>query len=637
MKALTEKQDALLRRREELLAEWARNKTALLKRPEERPEGAAGENMPPKRMRITGILGELDAELDRLDRLIAEEPARQAAEEATEEPAEAPAEEPSPEREIPGEREGPLQGPVGRQSAPENPETPPVQNPRPAPEAPAAPTAQDFQPMLDGLAEKYRDREKPDTFGKLLFENPEYRGPLKTLQNKAQEVFGTTLAQHLRSIGVLAAKTAGSAVRQRETPRIAGLSAIAVSKLEEYYQGLNPEIYGTFDDAAQKLEGLVVGHTYGAYRALRRFFVEGVAKDTECRANVEIPQGIAFIRQGAFQNQTGLETLALPESLTEIHASAFEGCTGLRRVMLPAGLKLVDSWAFGGCAALEEVDFQGGSPWVDGTVFQGSGYRYTPPENPGSSDGRDFTWTSSSGGVVITGYIGGAEKLEIPGSIRGLPVCGISEGAFKGCRSLTEVTMPDTIEEIQRGTFADCVNLQKIHLSNEVSGLASLIFCSCTALREVNIPDRVTFLPQKVFKDAPLERVHIGKGLETLDTDSLGNRPGGLAQATVDPENRHFKAGGPCLYSADGRVLYAFFGEGFLRVPEGVEQIGPGAFSGRDGLTEVVFPSTLRQLGEDCFDSFSRDDTVQELRIAPAGPWRRTATGFTGSTAKAKR
>lgn len=43
--------------------------------------------MPPKRIRITGILAELDAELDRLDRLIAEE-AQRSAEKGPEEQAE---------------------------------------------------------------------------------------------------------------------------------------------------------------------------------------------------------------------------------------------------------------------------------------------------------------------------------------------------------------------------------------------------------------------------------------------------------------------------------------------------------------------------------------------------------------------
>lgn len=787
MKTLTEKRDALLRRREELLAEWARNRAALLKRPKERTE--EDETNPGKR--ITVILGELDAELDRLDRLIAKEAQGAAKEERpvseeepppkpAEEAVEKPLEEPPPQllpalqgrldsvlqrleacypdhtvrrlvqehrqlsedltavckqlgyatredflnaygfrigagrrNQRPPVRAAAVPGGIVKPEPEPEPEPRPEPKPEPAPEPeprpepspepqPKAPEpsmvqvfqpmlnalaeagraasgnsleektaailrrleefypdhiiprgidrdhkglgnriaelypslgyesredfltakgyicrfasnvggrpAQNYQPMMDALTEKYRDRKKPETMGVLLFENPEYKGPLKSLFKRAQELLGMSLAQYLRSIGVMAEKRAprgwgaSSAAGREEPSPIAGLSGFAAADLREYYQGLNPKFYGTFDDAVQKLEGLVVRRSKGSPRG---FFVEGVAQSAECRANVEIPQGIDFIGRSAFQNQTGLETVVLPESLTEIQPSAFEGCTGLRHVTLPAGLSMIGDRAFGGCAALEKVDFQGGCPWVSESAFQGSGYRYALPESPENSNGQDFAWTRTTGGVSITGYTGSAEKLVIPGTICGFPVRGIAVAAFKGCRSLTEVAMPDTIRMIQRGAFADCANLQKIHLSNGVSRLFAASFSGCVALREVNIPDQVTVLPEKLFKDAPLERVHIGRGLETLDTDSFGSRSGGLAEITVDPENRHFKAEGPCLYSADGRVLCAFLGEGFLRVPEGVEQIGPGAFRGRKGLTEVVFPSTLTEIGPGAFRNSS--------------------------------
>lgn len=256
METLTEKRDALLRRRAELLEEWARTKAALLKRPEEREEDAGGESKPPssKRMRITGILGKLDAELDRLERLIAEE-AQKDPEEGPKEQAEGeirsaagePPEEPEAPPKMPPSVQNRLNSVLQRLEAcyPDHVVRGLVQRHRQLSEDLTAVCkqlgyesrgaflnvcgyiyetpvggrpAQDFQPMLDALTEKYRDREKPDTFGKLLFENPEYRGPLKTLQNKAQEVLGTTLAQHLRSIGVLAVETAGSAARQKGTP-----------------------------------------------------------------------------------------------------------------------------------------------------------------------------------------------------------------------------------------------------------------------------------------------------------------------------------------------------------------------------------------------------------------------------------
>ena len=487
--------------------------------------------------------------------------------------------------------------------------------------------AQDFQAMLDALAEKYRDREKPTAMGVLLFENPEYKGPLKTLSNKAQELLGMTLVAYLRSIGVMAEKGAprgrsASAARQEETASVAGLSPAATARLKDLYLSLNPRFYGTFKDAARKLAGLEAGCTRGQHA---RFCITGA---TDCPADVEIPQGFRFIQEGAFQNQQGLETIVLPESLTEIQASAFEGCTHLRRVILPAGLETVKDRAFAGCTALEEVDFQGGVPQVSPSAFEGSAYRYTPPEVPGDSDGQDFTYTSGVGGVTITGYTGTAEELDIPGTIQGVPVRMIAKGAFSGNRNLTEVTMPDTIQRVQGLAFEGCISLRKIHLSNAMTKLINTTFNGCTGLREVNIPDGVTALQERLFKDAALERVHIGKGLETLDPgcffrsydleDGRNNHPHALSEITIDPENPHLKVEIPFVFSAGGRTLSAFFGTGICEIPEGVERIGPNAFSGRTGLTDVAFPSTLTEIGEHAFSyspSLRRVEFGENLRI----------------------
>lgn len=468
--------------------------------------------------------------------------------------------------------------------------------------------SQDFQPMLDALIEKYRDREKPSAMGVLLFENPEYKGPLKSLSNKAQELFGMSLAKYFQSIGIMAEKgapraRAASSAGREETA--AGLSPAATARLKDLYQGLNPRFYGTFEDAVRKLEGLEAGCTRGVHA---RFCITGV---TDCPPDVEIPQGFHFIQEGAFQNQEKLETVILPDSLTEIQASAFENCTGLRRVTLPEGLKRIGDRAFAGCTALEEVDFQGGVPQVSESAFEGSAYQYTPPEAQGDSDGRDFTYTAASGGLTITGYTGRAEKLAIPRSIRGVPVRMIAKGAFSGNRYLTEVTMPDTIQRVQGLAFEGCISLRKIHLSNAMTKLINTTFNGCIGLREVNIPDGVTVLREKTFKDAPLERLHIGKGVEALDPgcffrayeleDGRNNHPQPLSEITVDPENPHLRAENPFVFSADGKTLFAFLGAGLCMIPEGVERIGPNAFAGRTGLTDVTFPSTLTEIGEHAF------------------------------------
>ncbi len=72
------------------------------------------------------------------------------------------------------------------------------------------------------------------------------------------------------------------------------------------------------------------------------------------------------------------------------------------------------------------------------------------------------------------------------------------------------------------------------------------------------------------------------------------------------------------MFSAGGRTLCAFFGTGLCEIPEGVERIGPNAFAGRTGLTDVAFPSTLTEIGEHAFSyspSLRRVEFGENLRI----------------------
>ncbi len=87
-----------------------------------------------------------------------------------------------------------------------------------------------------------------------------------------------------------------------------------------------------------------------------------------------------------------------------------------------------------------------------------------PPEILGYSDGRDFVCTAAAGGITITNYAGRAENLDIPRSIRGVPVRMIAKGAFSGNQHLTEAAMPNTIQRVRGLAFEDCISLRKVNV-----------------------------------------------------------------------------------------------------------------------------------------------------------------------------
>ena len=65
------------------------------------------------------------------------------------------------------------------------------------------PPAFDPEDLLAELQRRYEGKPKPKKLGLLIYENPDLGGNLKTLTNKANEVFGRTLAKELAARGIL--------------------------------------------------------------------------------------------------------------------------------------------------------------------------------------------------------------------------------------------------------------------------------------------------------------------------------------------------------------------------------------------------------------------------------------------------
>lgn len=61
----------------------------------------------------------------------------------------------------------------------------------------------DYQGLIDELVKRYENKEKVETIGLLLHENEDLAPNIKTLQNKANELFGKTLTAYFKEIGVL--------------------------------------------------------------------------------------------------------------------------------------------------------------------------------------------------------------------------------------------------------------------------------------------------------------------------------------------------------------------------------------------------------------------------------------------------
>lgn len=137
-----------------------------------------------------------------------------------------------------------------------------------------------------------------------------------------------------------------------------------------------------------------------------------------------------------------------------------------------------------------------------------------------------------------------AAKVEIPSRVGGKAVTGIGEHAFRDCRSLEELVLPDSILTIEENAFERCMALKKIDIPAGVSKIGAAAF-SCAGIETLTVPDNIK---------------SIGYGSFSLCED--------LEEATID---------------------------------EGVESIGTGAFCACKNLKKVIIPKSATDVGIEAF------------------------------------
>jgi len=145
-------------------------------------------------------------------------------------------------------------------------------------------------------------------------------------------------------------------------------------------------------------------------------------------------------------------------------------------------------------------------------------------QNYDSEDDFRVSLSPLDGGrsVVITGYRGNKQTVNIPPRIGGIPVTGIGEEAFVeknivrvtipmgvtsigylafgGCSRLTSVTIPSSVTSIGDCAFDYCSSLTSVTISAGVTSIGNVAFGNCSSLTSVTIPSSVTYIGFRAFE-----------------------------------------------------------------------------------------------------------------------------------------
>lgn len=289
-------------------------------------------------------------------------------------------------------------------------------------------------------------------------------------------------------------------------------------------------------------------------------FIKGYS-ESPC---LNIPETCIDISKVAFCDIKGLESITLPDSIKKLPAGVFKNCVSLKTVELPADLNFIQDYAFCNCESLKNITFRGQLPNTipDGVKIAAGAFKGCKnicslilPNDISAI--RDYTfWGCNS-----------LKEFDIPNNVK-----KIGNYAFKHCRSLQMVRLPDTLKSIGKGAFTNCIRLT--HVTNmentNLFVLSNNLFESCINLESIKLPKSITLIKGHVFKDCHSLKI------------PRNFLPSGLLRI----ESAAFQG----CYSIES-----------IRIPNKITEICDYTFKNCSSLKEVRLHDNLKHIGQSAF------------------------------------
>lgn len=186
----------------------------------------------------------------------------------------------------------------------------------------------------------------------------------------------------------------------------------------------------------------------------------------------------------------------------------------------------------------------------------------------------DLIYTVNADGqsVTVSGTSGSPTQLTIESSIsdkdKNYTVTKIAMWAFNNARNtLTEVTLPNTVDEIGYQAFFNCSNLTKVIIPEGVTKIGQAAFYGCSQLTSITIPSTITNMDTAFSGNTALSHVTLTNGISKISSNAF-ERCTGLTE---------------------------------VEIPASVDQICPFAFNGCTNLKRVLLEKNIKTINVNAF------------------------------------
>lgn len=182
------------------------------------------------------------------------------------------------------------------------------------------------------------------------------------------------------------------------------------------------------------------------------FIGESVFKDCTSLSSIHLAKELTSINKYAFKNCTSLSEITLPDSVMKILQSAFEGCTGLKSITFPdgvRGLNEIANYAFRNCTGLESITLPRKVHTIGSQAFDGCTNLtdiYASKYNAYFRSYEGILYNRLDTNLFCCPQ--GKTEAEIA-----FTATSIGEDAFRNCKNITKITIPEIITSIGKEAF----------------------------------------------------------------------------------------------------------------------------------------------------------------------------------------
>lgn len=350
------------------------------------------------------------------------------------------------------------------------------------------------------------------------------------------------------------------------------------------------------------------------------FVMEGstLVKYRGTDAVVSVPDTVEVIGENAFEDNTAVEQIVLPDSVKTIEAHAFWGCDnlasvtlgngmtevgdyafadckGLRQMVLPANIVSIGVQAFGDCVNMTDITIPAETFLIHDTAFDGCARLVIHCEEGTPADvfARDFYERQKEMAEYedIPGYLPGDDSQEDDAVVIPEPVVTPEPSGEEKTLGSTSIVGNSAFVFMNPGSMAvrEPVSEPTQEPAAGAGGLSSAVGGLAEAIGNIVSVGPVEKLPKYTIVDG---RIVADQAFYRGEFPEEVTLPEGIEEI--------------------GQFSFARSNLSGIRIPEGVTDIGYGAFYHCDDLSRVVLPDSVMNVEPRAFEYTAWLENFQE-------------------------